>query len=62
MESPISLRSHHPEFFTELLEFFYRWDQYYRVKDISSFERGESSLVEGVAVADQLEKVNQKTI
>ena len=58
----ISLRSHHPEFFTELLEICDRWDQYYRVKDISSFERGESSSVEGLAVADQLEQVNQKTI
>lgn len=27
----ISLRSHHPEFFAELLEICDRWDRYYRV-------------------------------
>ena len=40
----ISLKSHHPEFFTELLEICGSWDQYYKDKSIS-FEKGESSLV-----------------
>lgn len=40
----ISLKSHHLEFFTELLEICGSGDRYYKDKNIS-FEKGESSSV-----------------
>ena len=57
----IFLENHRPEYFTNLLEVCDKWDQHFKVKDTSTFEKGESSSVDGVAVGDQLEQVDRET-
>lgn len=57
----IFLENHRPEYFTNLLEVCDKWDQHFKVKDTSTFEKGLSSSVDGVAVGDQLEQVDRET-